>query len=120
MGRPIAIFDGIIADVRFAVRALRHAPGFALTAIGMLALGIGANATVFTLSRAVLFSGFPSVADNDRIAYIASSRSSCCLSYPDFLDWRERTTSLEGMAVVRGVTVSLADNAALPEGRDAT
>jgi len=120
MRRPIAIFDGIIADVRFAVRALRHAPGFALTAIGMLALGIGANATVFTLSRAVLFSGFPSVADNDRIAYVASSRSSCCLSYPDFLDWRERTTSLEGMAVVRGITVSLSDTAALPEGRDAT
>jgi putative ABC transport system permease protein len=118
--RPIAIFDGIIADVRFAVRALRHAPGFALTAIGMLALGIGANATVFTLSRAVLFSGFPSVANNDRIAYVASSRSSCCLSYPDFLDWRERTTSLEGMAVVRGIMVSLSDTAALPEGRDAT
>jgi predicted permease len=117
---PIAIFDGITADVRFAVRALRHAPGFALTAIGMLALGIGANATVFTLSRAVLFSGFPSVEDNDRIAYIASSRSPCCLSYPDFLDWRERTTSLEGMAVVRGITVSLSDTAALPEGRDAT
>jgi predicted permease len=120
MRRPIAIFDGILADVRFAVRALRHAPGFALTAIGMLALGIGANATVFTLSRAVLFSGFPSVADNDRIAYIASSRSSCCLSYPDFLDWRERTPSLEGIAVVRGITVSLSDSAALPEGRDAT
>lgn len=120
MRRAIAVFDGMIADVRFAVRALQHAPGFALTAIGMLALGIGANATVFTLSRAVLFSGFPSVADNDRIAYIASSRSSCCLSYPDFLDWRERTTSLEGMAVVRGITVSLSDTAALPEGRDAT
>lgn len=120
LGPLIASFDGIIADVRFAVRALRHAPGFALTAIGMLALGIGANATVFTLSTAVLFSGFPSVAANDRIAYVASDRSSCCLSYPDFLDWRERTTSLEGMGVVRGTTVSLSDTAALPEGRDAT
>lgn len=112
--------ETLIAEVRHAARALWHAPAFALTAIGMLALGIGANATVFTLSKAVLFSGFPSVADNDRIAYVAGSRSSCCLSYADFLDWRERTTSLEGLAAVRGLTVSLSDTAALPEGRDAT
>jgi predicted permease len=112
--------QGISDDLRYAARALRRSPGFAITAIATLAVGIGVNATVFTLSNAVLFSGFPSVDDNDRIVYIASDRSACCLSYPDFVDWREQAVSFEGMAVVHGVPVSLSDTSGYPESRDAT
>ena len=110
----------IAEDLRYTMRALRRSPGFALTAIATLAVGIGVNAAVFTLSNAVLFSGFPSVEDNDRIVYIASDRSACCLSYPDFVDWRAQATSFEGMAVVHGVPVSLSDATGFPESRDAT
>lgn len=75
--------QGIVED-RYAARGLRRSPGFALTVIVTLAVGIGINAAVFTLSNAVLFSGFPSVEDNGRIVFIASDGSACCLSYPDF------------------------------------
>lgn len=112
--------QGIVEDLRYAARGLRRSPGFALTAIVTLAVGIGVNAAVFTLSNAVLFSGFPSVDDNDRIVYIASDRSACCLSYPDFVDWRAQATSFEGMAIVHGVTISLSDTTGFPESRDAT
>ena len=95
--------QGIAEDLRHAARGLRRNPGFALTAVVTLAVGIGVNAAVFTLSNAVLFSGFPSVEDNDRIVYMASDRSACCLSYPDFVDWRAQATSFEGMAIVHGV-----------------
>jgi predicted permease len=112
--------SGIAEDLRYAVRGLRRSPGFALTAIITLAVGIGVNTAVFTLSNAVLFSGFPSVEDNERIVYVASDDSACCLSYPDFMDWRAQATAFEDMAVVHGVSVSLSDTTGFPESRDAS
>jgi predicted permease len=112
--------SGIAEDLRYAVRGLRRSPGFALTAIITLAVGIGVNSAVFTLSNAVLFSGFPSVEDNERIVYVASDDSACCLSYPDFMDWRAQATAFEDMAVVHGVSVSLSDTTGFPESRDAS
>src|ERR1700679_2479058 len=45
----LPILEGILQDVRFALRQMRKSPGFALTAILTLALGIGANAVIYTL-----------------------------------------------------------------------
>ena len=53
MGRSV-LLDSIVQDLRYAVRTLRKNRGFALTAILMLALGIGANTAIFTVVRAVL------------------------------------------------------------------
>jgi len=115
-----AWLDEIGRDIRFAARGLRRAPGFTSVAVLTLALGIGVNATVFTLTSAVLFKGFPLVAGNDRLLYISSKGYGCCVSYPDFEDWRAQATSFQGMAVVHGVGIILSDTGGFPERYDAT
>jgi len=100
--------NGIARDIHFAVRTLRRSPAFTLTAVLMLALGIGVNAMVFTVTSAVLFNGFPLVKDNDRIVYVTTGVG-CCVSYPDFLDWRVQATSFTGMEMVHGLDRAVRD-----------
>ena len=52
-----------IRDLRYAMRQLRHAPGFTLAAVLTLALGIASLATVFTWIKAVMFDPYPHVSD---------------------------------------------------------
>ncbi len=110
--------NSIVQDMRFAVRGLRRSPGFTITAIATLALGIGINAAVFTVTKAALFTGFPMVPNNDRILYI--SGNGCCVSYPDFEDWRAQAKSYTGMAIVHGVRRVLSDPGGFPESYDST
>src|SRR5215831_12969384 len=62
-------FEDLIADLGYAARALRRNPGFALTSITCLALGIGANTTIFSLSAEFLFSE-PSCRDPQSLAKV--------------------------------------------------
>lgn len=107
-----------MSDVRLALRNLRQSPGFTLVAITMLAVGIGVNATVFTVTSAVLFKGFPLVERNDRLLYI--SNGGCCISYPDFEDIRAQATSFQGMGVVHGISITLTDANGYGESLNAT
>jgi hypothetical protein len=53
--------DDGLWDIRYAVRQFPQNPGFTAVAVAMLALGIAVNATVFTVTNAVLVKGFPLV-----------------------------------------------------------
>ncbi|QNI38385.1 ABC transporter permease [Edaphobacter sp. 4G125] len=65
-------------DVKFALRQLRKAPGFTITAVITLALGIGANAAIFTLVHAVLLKNLP-VADPSLLVRVGD-RDDCCVN----------------------------------------
>lgn len=101
-------------DVRVSFRTLLKNPGFTAMAVATLAIGIGINAAVFTVTNAVLFKGFSYIDRSDRILYM-SSYEGCCVSYPDFLDWRAQAKSFEGMGIVHGVSVVFGDKAGSPE-----
>ena len=64
--------DKLVRDFRFSFRSLAQSPGFAVTAILTLALGIGANTAVFSVMNAVLLRSLP-VADPDRLVYFRTS-----------------------------------------------
>jgi len=65
----LAAFEGILRDLKYALRSLAHAPGFTLTVILIMALGIGANTAVFSVMNAVLLKSLP-VADPQRVVYL--------------------------------------------------
>ena len=109
-------------DFRFALRQLLNAPGFTLMAVAMLALGIGVNAAVFTVTNAVLFKGFRLVDRNDRILYIHSQKNGqySGVSYPDFEDWRAQAMSFDGMGTVADLRIIVKNRSGFPERYTAT
>jgi predicted permease len=110
--------DSLAQDVRYAFRGMRRSPGFTAVAVTMLALGIGINAAVFTVTRAVLFSGYRGIDRSDRILFINSQKNGqySNVSYPDFEDWRAQAKSFTGMgAVVGWATIALKDRTGYAE-----
>jgi len=57
----------LVQDLRYAIRQLRKAPGFSLTAVLTLALGIGANSTILSWISGTLFDPIPGAKDTDRM-----------------------------------------------------
>ncbi len=95
--------DTFLQDIRYALRTMRRAPGFAVIAVGSSALGIGACSVTFAVLSFALFTPLP-VDDPDRLLGVSVSdrRSGQVvseLSYPDYLDLREAAT-FEGVAAV--------------------
>jgi putative ABC transport system permease protein len=108
-----------LGDVRFSFRTLIDNPGYTLVAVATLALGIGINAAVFTVTNAVLLRGYPGVDPGNRLLYLGTNRG---LSYPDFEDWKAQARSFRGMAVVSngGLRFILNDRSGAPEACDGT
>src|SRR5262245_3052614 len=98
------MLGGIGQDVRYAVRLLRRNPVFALTAALSLAIGIGANTTIFTVANALLFKPPAGVVDPGRLVDVGRSQDGQGFdtsSYPNFVDIRSRNTVFTDVYAVR-------------------
>src|SRR4029450_5629455 len=99
-------------DIRYGLRALRRSPAFTLTAILVLALGIGANVAIYSLVYSVFVRGLP-YPDSDRLVMLIGNVQRATGverrggSYPDFLDWRAQSTAVEQMAAWQQTTTTL-------------
>jgi len=94
-------FRNVFDDVRYALRQLRQNPGFAALAIITLALGIGANSTIFSWINSTLFNPIPGVTRTGNMITIQrgerSEHPSPPFSYPDYVDLRDGATTLSGL-----------------------
>ncbi len=86
-------------DLRIALRKLWKSPGFTVTAILTLALGIGANAVVFSVLNAVVL--HPVNVPNAQNLYMVQRFQFPSQSYPDYLDLRDRNRTFESLADIR-------------------
>ncbi len=94
-----------LSDLRYAVRQLMRAPGFAVPAALCLALGVGVNTAVFSVFNSVLLRPFPYRAPEGLVAVFENNvrrgvtRSPVCPA--DFLDWREQSRTLSAVGAYR-------------------
>lgn len=116
----IRFFDDIWRDCKYSARTLWRTPGFAFTAILVMALGIGANTALFTVVRSVLLTPLPfkdpgwlvqlyeKSADNRHLfSYVAGGM---------YAAWKKQAPSIEQMGIYSTRTVNLSDNGGeLPE-----
>src|SRR6266513_5981881 len=99
------MMKSFLADLRFALRVLRKSPGFVLTVIAVLALGIGANAAVFSVVDAVLLRSLP-LRDPERVVMLweknpalgGSIGERVPSAYTNFLEWARHATQFEAIA----------------------
>jgi len=97
-----ANLETFLQDVRFAGRMLRKNLGFTTVAILTLALGIGANAAMFSVVQGVLLAPLP-YSQPDRLVMVLESNlhfPQDAISYPNFLDWQHGARSLQQMAAI--------------------
>ena len=107
----ILTLEDLFADVRFALRQLRKSPAFALAGILTLALGIGANTTVFSLVNAVILRPLP-YPESDRLVSVRSldirgTPHPAPLSYPTFFDFRAENAVFEHIVSYRDAEFTL-------------
>ncbi len=113
--------DTILRDIRFAIRSLGRRPWFAAAVTLMLALGIGANAAIFSVVDAVLLRPLP-LPEPERVVVAWGKHPQIgreVASRPDFEDWRSQNHSFEGMTALASTEVTLTPPGGEPERIDA-
>jgi putative ABC transport system permease protein len=98
------------SDVRYAIRALAKQPAFSLTLVGVLALGIGLNAVVFTMLKAIAFSPLAGVERSSGLVSMfreTTSGRGVTVSYPDYQYLRDHDRAFSGLMGSSVATVGL-------------
>jgi putative ABC transport system permease protein len=90
----------MLSEFRQAIRTLTASKGFSLLIVGVLAVGISANAAMFSIVNGVLLKPLP-LADPQRLVSVETTvrGEPDGTSYPDFLDWRAQMSSFDALAV---------------------
>jgi predicted permease len=107
--RGVRWLETLTRDVRYGLASLTRDPGFTVVVVGVLALGIGANAAMFSLVDAVLLKPIP-FPDPDRIVRVWEAPRpgvTNSTSTLDFLDWQRLATSFSALAAERPVAAAL-------------
>ena len=97
-------------DLRYTLRMFLKRPGFTLTVVVTLALGIGANATIFTWIKAVLLAPLPGIERPDELVEVwgaTRNNSALSLSYFDYLDLRNGNGTLSGLVAHQVMSMNL-------------
>ena len=95
------MIENLLQDARFGLRTLRNSPGFALIAVLTLALGIGANTTIFSWINSTLLNPIPGVRHTGNIVSLmlgTDPTNPGDFSYLDYVDLRDRNHSFSGLA----------------------
>jgi len=105
------MFGALLDDLRFGFRQLRKSPAFTLTAALTLALGIGANATIFSWLNSVILNPLPCVDSRDLVSvrWQTPEGHGSSFSWLDYLDMKRRTTSMESLTVGTMTPLSLGE-----------
>lgn len=107
--RGLPAFESLMRDLRYGFRSLVKAPGFAITGVVILGLGIGVNSAIFTVVNAVILKPLPfSTADRLVRVWHTPPQSTFAgmevfaLSPANFIDWDQQNQVFEQMAIYRG------------------
>lgn len=107
--RGVRLVEQFLQDMRYSLRVLIRKPGFTLTVIITLALGIGANTAIFSVVNAVLLRELP-LKNPDEVMWVWSTRTDrdkAPFTLPDFLDYRDQNQTLDQVAAFSNVGLNL-------------
>jgi len=104
--------SNLLLELRTALRGLRQTPGFSLTAIVILGLGLGANVTIFTLVNGLLLQAPPGIRQPEEIVRVTRQNRNTIsgfFDYPSYADYRDQNHTLQGLAAYDGTAIVLAN-----------
>ena len=106
------VITAFLQDLRYALRSFRNRPTFAAVAILTIAIGIGANTTIFSWLRSLVLNPFPGAQEPERIVAIentAPDGEPITTSYLDFRDYRNNLRLVRAVTAYRGYLFSVGE-----------
>src|SRR2546425_4601446 len=103
--------DTLFRDIRYGFRSLLKRPGFTIVAVLTLALGIGANTTIFSIVNGLLLRPLPGITQPEALVDVhatePSGSSFHSFSYPEYLYFRDQNKVFDGLMAHTGMPLSM-------------